>query len=142
MRADEPRDPTPATGSETDVAPLGRATKPTHELTADEDGSPAPWDAIAASAGFKELLKAKARFIVPMTIFFVLYYFALPVLVGFFPELMKRKVLGEVNAAYLFAVSQFFVAWAIAFFYVRTAARWDKMAASILAKFRTGNAPR
>ena len=142
MTADQPPDPTPSSGSETDVAPLGRTRKPAHELTADEDGTAAPWDAIAASSGFKELLKAKARFIVPMTIFFVVYYFALPVLVGFFPDLMKRKVWGQANAAYLFALSQFFVAWAIAFLYVRSAAQWDKMAAAVLEKFKSGRSER
>ena len=141
MTANDPPDPTPAGGSETDVAPLGRANRPGHEQTAAADGPP-PWDAIAASAGFKELLRAKARFIIPMTIFFIVYYFALPVLVGFFPDLMKRKVLGHANAAYLFALSQFFVAWAIAFLYVRSAARWDKMAETVLTKFRSGNPQR
>ena len=37
---------------------------------------------------FKDLMAAKARFIVPATLFFVLYYFALPVLVGYAPQLM------------------------------------------------------
>ena len=93
------------------------------------------WEAIAASPDFKALLAAKARFIVPMTIFFIVYYFALPVLVGFFPDLMKTKLLGQANAAYLFALSQFFVAWAIAFAYTRVASRWDEMARRLLAKF-------
>ena len=44
-------------------------------------------------------------------VFFVVYYFALPVLVGYAPELMSRPVVGKVNIAYLFALSQFFMAW-------------------------------
>ena len=103
---------------------------------------PAEWDAIAISAEFKALLRAKARFIVPMTIFFVVYYFALPVLVGFFPEVMNTKIAGDVNAAYLFAFSQFFVAWAIAFAYMRSAARWDAMAAALLRQFGKADSTR
>jgi uncharacterized membrane protein (DUF485 family) len=95
---------------------------------------PAVWDRIAATEEFKDLMAAKARFIVPATLFFVVYYFALPVLVGYAPELMSRQVLGVVNVAYLFALSQFFVAWALAALYVRAAGRFDRMAKRILDK--------
>jgi len=129
-------DLTPESGGPTDVANVGRSTPtPPHELTAEEDRDAADWDGIAASAEFKALLKSKARFIVPATIFFIVYYFALPVLVGFFPDAMKTRI-GPVNAAYLFALSQFFMAWAIAFIYTRAAAKWDTAAASVLAQFR------
>jgi len=96
----------------------------------------APWEQIAASAEFKALLRAKRRFIVPATVFFVVYYFALPYLVGYHPDLMQRKVWGEMNWAYLFALSQFFMAWLLAAFYVAAAAGWDRKAAELLAKFR------
>ena len=92
------------------------------------------WSALAARDDFKALLRAKARFLIPACVFFIVYYFALPVLVGWFPEVMKRKVLGNLNWAYLFALSQFFVAWALAFLYVRVAAKWDRQAAAIVGK--------
>ena len=127
-------DPTPVVGAATDVSPLGReGVKPAHERTADEDRDVADWDALAESRGFKELLKAKARFIVPATIFFIVYFFALPILVGYAPELMRRRVVGSVNIAYLFALSQFFMAWIIALLYVRAAARHDRMAREIVS---------
>ncbi|HEY6187605.1 MAG TPA: DUF485 domain-containing protein [Pyrinomonadaceae bacterium] len=129
----EPGDLTPIVGAETDVTPLGRsAGKPAHELTADEDIDVADWDHVAAMDEFKKLLSSKRRFIIPVTIFFVVYYFALPVLVGYAPGLMERKVLGVVNLAYLFALSQFFMAWIIAALYVRAASKWDEMARNIL----------
>ena len=135
MSSPDPRDFTPETAAPTDIAPLGRSgDKPAHERTADEDRAGADWHAIAADADFKKLLAAKARFIIPASVFFIVYYFALPVLVGWFPELMKTKV-GSVNLAYLFALSQFFMAWTIAAFYVAKAAGWDKSAAALLAKF-------
>jgi len=46
---------------------------------------------------------------------------------------MKRKVWGEVNIAYVFALSQFFMAWIMAFVYVRAASGWDKSAASVIS---------
>jgi uncharacterized membrane protein (DUF485 family) len=131
----EPGDLTPSVGAATDVAPLGRGTaKPGHELTADEDVDVADWDRVAATAEFKRLLASKRKFIIPATIFFVVYYFALPVLVGYAPRLMARQVFGVINLAYLFALSQFFMAWIIAALYVRAAARWDEMAAQIIAR--------
>jgi len=93
---------------------------------------PDVWDRIADSEDFKDLMAAKARFIVPATVFFVAYYFALPVLVGYAPELMRKQVFGVVNAAYLFALSQFFVAWLLAWLYMRAADRFDGYAKRIL----------
>jgi uncharacterized membrane protein (DUF485 family) len=90
------------------------------------------WEQVSRSDEFKQLLAAKAAFVVPATIFFVAYYFALPVLVGYAPGFMQRKVLGPINIAYLFALSQFFVAWIIAFLYVRAARGFDERAAKLL----------
>ena len=132
-----PQDPTPISGAPTDVAPLTHlGSKPPHERTAGEERDDANWPALAASHGFKELLKAKRRFIVPATIFFVVYYFALPVLVGYARPFMETRVFGAVNIAYLFALSQFFVAWIIAALYVRAAGRFDRMAANVIKRER------
>ncbi len=90
------------------------------------------WDRVAAHTDFKNLLAAKARFIVPATLFFILYYFALPVLVGYAPQWMSQAVIGPVNIAYLFALSQFLMAWGIAFLYMRAAGRFDRMAKKVL----------
>ncbi|MBA3883312.1 MAG: DUF485 domain-containing protein [Chthoniobacterales bacterium] len=130
-----PRDPTPIVGSSTDVSPLtSRTLKPPHdERTADEQAAGADWNALAASPRFRELLKAKRRFIVPAVVFFVVYYFALPVLVGYAPALMTKRVLGPVNLAYLFALSQFFMAWLVAALYVRAAAKFDRMARDVIS---------
>lgn len=125
-------DPTPTSGSDTDVAPLGRNTKPPHELTADEDRDGVDWERLAATAEFKALVRAKTKFIVPAMIFFIVYYFSLPLLVGYAPGLMARKVLGVVNVAYLFALSQFFMAWILAWLYLRAASRFDKIARDVL----------
>jgi len=136
MSNPENPDYTPISGGPTDVAPLGRSgPKPAHEKTADEDGDPFPWAAIANDPGFAALKRAKLRFIVPGTLFFFCYYMALPILVGFFPAMMKAPILGKVNAAYLFALSQFIMTWVLCAMYVRAAKRWDIMNAELLAKF-------
>ena len=87
---------------------------------------------IAADPAFRDLLARKKSFIVRTTIFFMVYYFALLVLVGWSPELMKKEVLGKLNLAYVFALSQFFMAWIVALIYVKKAAQWDADAAKVL----------
>jgi uncharacterized membrane protein (DUF485 family) len=130
-----PQDPTPIIGAPTDIAPLThRGQKPPHERTADEEPDVVDWERLAASEQFRNLLKAKRRFIVPAMIFFIAYYFALPVLIGYARPFMEKQVFGPVNIAYLFALSQFFMAWIIAALYVRAAARFDKMAADVVSQ--------
>ena len=92
------------------------------------------WDHIAQSEAFHRLMRAKARFILPATLFFIVYYFALPILTGYAPKFMSTPVFGVVNLAYLFALSQFLVAWLIAWLYTRAANRFDAMATEILAR--------
>ena len=129
-----PPDPTPLIAAPTDVSPLTHgAPKARHERTADEEAGVIDWGKLAASERFRDLLKAKRRFIVPAMIFFVVYYFALPVLIGYAKPFMEKRVLGPVNLAYLFALSQFFMAWIIAALYVKAAARFDKMAKEVVS---------
>jgi uncharacterized membrane protein (DUF485 family) len=94
--------------------------------------SPSPWTRIAQSPRYEALLRSKRAFILPASVFFILYYFALLILVGWFPDLMKKPVFGPINIAYLFALSQFFMAWILAFLYVRKAGQWDVEAKQVL----------
>ena len=138
MASFDPQDKTPIVGSHADIAPLGRSTpKPAHEQTADEERNLADWDGIAAMPEFQELLAKKLRFIIPCTVFFLVYYFALPYLVGYHKAFMNQRI-GPVNLAYLFALSQFFMAWIMAALYVKVASGWDKDAAAIIAKSKGG----
>jgi uncharacterized membrane protein (DUF485 family) len=135
-----PADPTPIVAAPTDVAPLTHgAPKPEHERTADEEAGVIEWEKLAGSERFRNLLKAKKRFVVPAMIFFVVYYFALPVLIGYARPFMEKRVLGPVNLAYLFALSQFFMAWIVAALYVRAAARFDRMAKDVTGESTHGS---
>jgi uncharacterized membrane protein (DUF485 family) len=100
-----------------------------------EAASPAPspdWEKLESKPEFRALLVRKRQFIVPSLVFFMLFYLALPILVGYWPDLMKTKVWGEVNIAYVFALSQFLMAWIMAYLYVRVASKWDKAAAEVI----------
>jgi len=91
------------------------------------------WSTIAESREFKDLMATKRAFVVPAFVFFVLYYVALPVLVGYAPQFMSMRV-GWVNLAYLFALSQFVVAWLIAGLYVKAANTFDQLSKDIIEK--------
>jgi uncharacterized membrane protein (DUF485 family) len=86
------------------------------------------WHALEDDPEFQALLRARRRFTVPATIFFIVFYFALPILVGYLPDVMSTKVIGNFNLAYLFALSQFFMAWILMALYVRRARAFDRMA--------------
>ncbi len=98
------------------------------------EASQSRWDEVAASSQFKDLMETKKIFIIPAFVFFLAYYFALPILVGYAPQFMATKIIGEVNLAYLFALSQFFMAWIIAWLYVKAADDFDRLANDIIEK--------
>ena len=90
------------------------------------------WEALAASPEFRRLISAKRNFIIPAVIFFLVYYFALPLGNGLAPRLMNTKIIGNINLAYLFALSEFVMAWILAAVYIRRANRvFDPLAAAV-----------
>jgi uncharacterized membrane protein (DUF485 family) len=99
--------------------------------------TPTPdWAAIERTAEFRALVRAKRAFIVPATLFFIAYYFALPALVGYWPDLMSTRVAGRINIAYLFALSQFVMAWTLMAAYVHRARRYDRMVEELLQQVK------
>jgi uncharacterized membrane protein (DUF485 family) len=93
------------------------------------------WQRIEGEPQFRELVKQKRLFIIPATIAFVVYYFSLPILVGYFPQLMSHKV-GSISLAYLFALSQFVVAWVIMGLYLHRAKTFDELEQGVVANIR------
>jgi uncharacterized membrane protein (DUF485 family) len=89
------------------------------------------WSALAAEPEFRALVRARRWFVTPATFFFIVYYLALPVLVGFWPAIMSRPVWGPLTVAYAFALSQFAMAWILLAVYLRRARRFDLQAARI-----------
>ena len=92
------------------------------------------WDRIAESREFKDLIAIKKTFIIPAFIVFLVHFFALAVLVGYFPRLASTRVIGTVNVAYLFALSQFVVGWIVAGLYLLAAKRFDAITKDLLAQ--------
>jgi uncharacterized membrane protein (DUF485 family) len=90
-----------------------------------------PWQALAAEPEFRALLRSRRRFVIPATVFFIVYYLALPVSVGWLPKTMSRPVWGPLTVAYCFALSQFAMAWVLLALYLWRARSFDVRAARI-----------
>jgi len=67
-------------------------------------------------------------------VIFLLHFFALVILVGYFPELASTRVIGTVTLAYLFALSQFVVGWVIAGLYLLAAEKFDAVTRDLLTQ--------
>jgi uncharacterized membrane protein (DUF485 family) len=93
-----------------------------HHLTTSE------WNELASDPDFIALLSARRRFIVPSTIFFLLFYLALPLGVAFAPAFMNQRVLGPLTFAYAFGLTQFVMAWLLLAVYMREARKFDERA--------------
>jgi len=112
---------------------------PVDSATSAPSGSEAiDWTAIENDASFQELVAKKRNFIVPATIVFLVYYFGFLIFVGYFPEAAEVNVIGQINLAYLIAISEFVMAWIIVYLYARQAGLFDKMTASILSRIKGG----
>jgi uncharacterized membrane protein (DUF485 family) len=92
------------------------------------------WESLAAEPEFRALVRARRRFVTPATIFFIAYYFALPLSVAFMPQLMSRPVIGPLTLAYCFALSQFAMAWILLALYLARARGFDLQAARVRRK--------
>ena len=129
--------------SETGSTKVGAATE-TRQSSAQvppsaSEGSVAGWEGLEETTEFRQLVSARWRFVLPATIFFLVYYFLLPLGNGLAPGLMKTKVIGNVNIAYLFALSQFFMAWILAWLYIRRANNlFDRLAGAVRRRASLG----
>ena len=103
--------------------------------------TPADWQRLADDPQFRELLRARRRFVVPASIFFFAFYLALPVSVGFAPSIMGRSFAGALTNAYALALAQFVSAWILLALYMRRARAFDALQARIVDTVRDRPAP-
>ena len=82
------------------------------------------WLRVERTSAFKELIRSKKAFILPATIFFLVFYFGLPVLAGF-TTVLNARVVGPLTLAYVYAFAQFAMTWIIMHLYVSRANKWD-----------------
>ena len=93
------------------------------------------YDEIANSKEFAEFKKEKLRFIWPIVIVFFCLYLSFPLMAAFAKPLMSKFVAGNITFGYLYGVSLYFVAWALAFVYFVKAKKFDQQAKAVIEKY-------
>jgi uncharacterized membrane protein (DUF485 family) len=90
---------------------------------------------IVQSSEFKQLLQAKKRFIIPMTIFFFTFYFILPIMTSY-SKILNTPAIGDITWAWVFGFAQFIMTWTLCILYSKKAQSFDKLSDNILKKIK------
>ena len=94
----------------------------------------------AAHASVRQLIAEKLKFLVPMTIIFMVGYIGLTVLAGFAKDLMAVKVIGSVNLGFVLIALNYVLSWVLAIVYGRVAGGiFDPLAAKAAAEIKAGH---
>ncbi|KZE38582.1 hypothetical protein AV656_06655 [Bhargavaea cecembensis] len=88
---------------------------------------------VAESSRFRELLEKKKKFILPLTIFFLVFYFSLPILTSY-TNVLERPAIGDISWAWIYASAQFIMTWVLCTVYVRKFLKFDVEADEIIEK--------
>ncbi|MDF2787834.1 MAG: hypothetical protein K0S80_932 [Neobacillus sp.] len=93
--------------------------------------SESDYSAIVQSSSFQRLLSEKKKFIIPITIFFFCFYFALPILTSY-STVLNNKFIGSISWAWVFAFLQFVMTWGLCMLYSKKAAKFDDLAEKVV----------
>ena len=84
------------------------------------------WVRVERTSAFQELTRKRKAFILPATIFFLVFYFGLSFLTAF-TTVLDVNVIGAINLAYIYAFAQFIMTWVLMHLYVSRANGWDNL---------------
>lgn len=96
------------------------------------------YTAIAESTEFKDLKRKKSKFILPITIFFLLSYISLPILTSY-TTILNNNAFGDIAWVWIYALALFVMTWVLCMVYVRRANEFDKEAKQIFDKEKAGD---
>lgn len=96
-----------------------------------EVSASADYTKIVQSQSFQELLRKKRNFIVPLSIFFMVFYFTLPILTSY-SKVLNSIAFGAISWAWIFAFAQFIMTWTLCILYSRKAATFDQLVEKIV----------
>jgi uncharacterized membrane protein (DUF485 family) len=83
----------------------------------------------AAHVSVRQLIAEKLRYLVPMTILFMVGYVGLTILAGFARDFLGTKVVGPVNLGFVLIALNYLLSWVLAIAYSRIAAnKFDPLA--------------
>jgi uncharacterized membrane protein (DUF485 family) len=85
-------------------------------------------EAIVKSEVYLDLIKRKKRFLFRVILFFIGFYFALPLSIILFPKVMSIRVFHHLTVAWIFALLQFAMIWGLGAVYFLKAKQFDRLA--------------
>ncbi|MFL0457531.1 DUF485 domain-containing protein [Brachybacterium paraconglomeratum] len=109
-------DPSPQPGSSPDRGPASHPGDP-------PSPTPEQFRAVQKSEEFGRLRSSFRSFAIPMTVAFLVWYFAYVLLSTYAEGLMSTPVLGNLNLGLLMGISQFLMTFLITWLYIRHANR-------------------
>ncbi|MGH2745726.1 MAG: DUF485 domain-containing protein [Thermoleophilaceae bacterium] len=93
-------------------------------VTAGPDHHPEiDWIAAEQSPEFRELIRKRRAFVLPATIFFLVWYFGFIILAGYAEDFMGESIYEGFTVGYLLAMTQFIMVWGLGWAYLRKADR-------------------
>lgn len=108
-----------------------------HSAHNQEPDGPTTWEEVQDSPDFQAMRRSFRRFVFPMTVAFLVWYFLYVLLAAYATEFFATPVLGNINVGLLFGLGQFLSTALITIAYIRWANRnLDRQAAEIGAKVR------
>jgi uncharacterized membrane protein (DUF485 family) len=81
------------------------------------------WIVAERSPEFRELIRKKRSFVLPATIFFLVWYFGFIILAGYAEDFMGESIYEGFTVGYLLALTQFIMVWTLGWLYLRKADR-------------------
>ncbi|WP_188802611.1 DUF485 domain-containing protein [Sporolactobacillus putidus] len=85
---------------------------------------------LVQTSAFRQLLRQKRNFILPCSLFFMAFYFTLPILTAY-TTVLNQPAFASMTWAWIFAFAQFVMTWALCIFYTRRASKFDRLVETI-----------
>jgi uncharacterized membrane protein (DUF485 family) len=79
------------------------------------------WEAVENTAEFQELVRSRRRFVVPATVFFLVWYLGFIALAGYAEDFMAESVIEGLTVGYCLALTQFVMVAVLGLMYLRRA---------------------
>jgi uncharacterized membrane protein (DUF485 family) len=92
------------------------------------------FDAIEASAGFRELMKKKKAFLIPTTALFLGLYLLFNFIISY-TSWLEKPFIGDISWVWVFAFGLFAMTWILVTVYMKRAEKFDHMATDTLKEF-------
>jgi len=95
------------------------------------------WEAIERSPEFQELVTRRRRFVLPCTIFFLVWYMAFIVVAAYAPDFMGESVYQGLTVGYCYALTQFAMVFVLGIWYLKKSdSTFDPLADRAIESYR------